>query len=74
MLNGIQGGQSPIQGLLDSVGDRDLSIVLIKVQKCSMAKRIAYEAIQTIKMLGYDGSVKEMSAMDPTTGTNIKHH
>jgi len=72
VLNGIQGGQSPIQGLLDSVGDRDLSIVLIKVQKCSMAKRIAYEAIQTIKMLGYDGSVKEMSAMDPTTGTNIK--
>lgn len=72
MLNGIQGGQSPIQGLLDSVGDRDLSIFLIKVQKSSMAKRIAYEAIETIKMLGYDGSVKEMSVMDPTTGTNVE--
>jgi copper chaperone CopZ len=71
VLNGIQGGQSPIQGILDSVGDRELSIVLIKIQRSSMAKRIAYEATETVKMLGYDGSVMELSVIDPATGKNV---
>jgi hypothetical protein len=72
VLNGIQGGQSPIQGIIDSVGDRELSIVLIKIQRSSMAKRIAYEATETVKMLGYEGSVMELSVIDPATGNNVE--
>lgn len=71
MLNGIQGGQSPIQGILNCVGDRELSVVLIKIHNSSMAKRIAYEAIETVKMLGYDGSVMDMSVIDPASGTFV---
>jgi uncharacterized protein YcgL (UPF0745 family) len=37
-----------------------------------MAKRIAYEAIETVKMLGYDGSVMEMSVIDPATGVFVE--
>lgn len=71
VLNGIEGGDSPIRGLIDSVADKDLSVVLIRIQMSSMAKQIAYEAIETVKMLGYEGVVKEISIKDPVSGRYV---
>lgn len=61
VLRGCNGNKSPIDGLLDAAADRVLSSVLIKIDRASNAKRIAFEAARNLSMVGYTGKVREMS-------------
>lgn len=61
VLRGCNGNKSPIEGLLDAAADRVLNSVLIKIDKASNAKRIAFEAARNLSMVGYTGNVREMS-------------
>ena len=68
VLKGVNGSPSPIHGLIDCAADRELSSVLIKIEKSSYAKRIAYEASENLKMVGYEAEPKEMGIMDVDSG------
>jgi len=61
VLKGCNGNKSPIEGLLDAAADRDLMSVLIRIDKASNAKRIAFEAARNLAMVGYTAKPKEMS-------------
>lgn len=61
VLKGCNGKKSPIEGLLDAAADRVLNSVLIKIDKASSAKRIAFEAARNLSMVGYTASAKEMN-------------
>jgi copper chaperone CopZ len=61
VLRGCNGNKSPIEGLLDAAADRVLNSVLIKVDHPLHAKRIAFESARNLSMVGYTGTVKEMS-------------
>jgi len=61
VLRGCNGNKSPIDGLLDAAADRALCMVLIKIDKSSNAKRIAFEAARNLAMVGYTAKAKEMS-------------
>ena len=61
VLKGCNGNKSPITGLLDAAADRVLNSVLIKIDKSSNAKRIAFEAARNLAMVGYTAKAKEMS-------------
>jgi copper chaperone CopZ len=63
VLRGCNGNQSPIAGLLDATADRDISSVLIKIDKTSNAKRIAFEAIRNLRLVGYTAEAKSMSIL-----------
>ena len=69
MLKGINGSPSPITGIIDAAADRELSSVLLKIEKSSYAKRIAYEACENLKMVGYDAEPKEMGIIDASSAT-----
>ena len=71
VLKGVNGSPSPIQGILDAAADRHLSMVIIKIEKSSFAKRIAYEATNVLKMVGYDARPKEMGIIDPNSGASM---
>ena len=71
VLRGCHGNKSPIQGLLDAVADKELKRVLIKINKSSNAKRIAFEASRNLAMVGYTASVKEMSTFYSNSGKNV---
>jgi len=60
VLRGCNGNKSPIDGLLDAAADRVLNSVLIKIDRASNAKRIAFEAARNLSMVGYTGKVREM--------------
>lgn len=64
VLRGCNGNKSPINGLLDAAADRVLKNVLIKIDKASNAKRIAFEAKRNLAMVGYTAKAKEMSIVD----------
>ena len=57
-------GKSPIDGLLDAAADRALCQVLIKIDKSSSAKKVAFEAARNLGMVGYTAKVKEMSIVN----------
>jgi len=61
VLRGCNGNKSPIDGLLDAASDRALCMVLIKIDKITNAKRIAFEAARNLAMVGYAAKAKEMS-------------
>lgn len=61
VLKGCNGNKSPIDGLLDAAADRVLNSVLIKIDKASNAKRIAFESARNLAMVGYTAKTKEMS-------------
>jgi copper chaperone CopZ len=61
VLRGCNGNKSPIAGLLDASADRDISSVLIKIDKTSNAKRIAFEATHNLRLVGYTAEAKSMS-------------
>ena len=61
VLKGCNGNKSPIDGLLDAAADRVLCSVLIKIDKASSAKRIAFEAARNLAMVGYTAKSKLMS-------------
>jgi copper chaperone CopZ len=64
VLKGCSGTKSPIDGILDAAADRVLCQVLIKIEKSSDAKRIAFEASRNLSMVGYTAKVKEMSVVN----------
>ena len=53
-------GKSGIAGLLDAAADREMNIVLIKIDKAGNAKRIAYEAKRNLALVGYTAEPKEV--------------
>jgi copper chaperone CopZ len=61
VLKGCNGNKSPIEGLLDAAADRALCSVLIRIDRASSARRIAYEASRNLAMVGYTAKAKEMS-------------
>ena len=61
VLKGCTGNKSPIEGLLDAAADQSLNAVLIKIDKASNAKRVAFESARNLSMVGYTAKVKEMS-------------
>jgi len=66
VLKGCNGNKSPIDGLLDAAADRALNSVLIKIDKASKAKRIAFESARNLAMVGYTAKPKEMSIVGAT--------
>lgn len=70
VLKGCNGNKSPIEGLLDAAADMNLKRVLIKIDKSSNAKRIAFEAGRNLSMVGYTAKVKEMSTYYAKNGRN----
>jgi len=60
VLKGCNGNKSPIEGLLDAAADRALNSVLIKIDRSSSAKRIAFESARNLAMVGYTAIAKEM--------------
>lgn len=64
VLKGCSGNRSPIDGLLDAAADRILCQVLIKIDRSSSAKRIAFEATRNLSMVGYTARVKEMGVVN----------
>jgi copper chaperone CopZ len=64
VLKGCNGNKSPIQGLLDAAADRALKKVLIRIEKSSDAKRVAFEAARNLAMVGYTARAHEMSVVD----------
>jgi copper chaperone CopZ len=71
VLKGVNGQPSPIEGILDAAADRELSMVIIKIEKSSFAKRIAHQAKESLKMVGYDAVPKEMAIIDPKSGSTL---
>jgi copper chaperone CopZ len=65
VLRGCNGNKSPIAGLLDAAADRDISSVLIKIdKKASQDKRIValmFEAARNVSLVGYTAEAKSMS-------------
>ena len=61
VLKGCNGNKSPIDGLLDAAADRVLCSVLIKIERTSNAKRIAFESVRNLEMVGYTAKPKEIS-------------
>jgi hypothetical protein len=77
-LRGCDGRKSPIDGLLDAVVDaavdrRDASIstILIKINRVSNAKRIAFEADRNLSLVGYIAKAKTMNFL---AGEGSKKH
>jgi hypothetical protein len=54
-LKGCNGNKSPINGLLDAAADRVLCKVLIKLDKSSSAKRVAFESARNLANGGLRG-------------------
>lgn len=75
VLRGCNGNKSPIDGLLDAAADGDLKSVLIKIDKASNAKRIAFEAVRNLSMVGYTAEPMLMSIVgagaDPKTHMDL---
>jgi hypothetical protein len=53
---------------LDAAADKELRAVIIKISKSSFAKRIAFEAKENLKLVGYDAIAKEINVVDHATG------
>ena len=64
VLKGCNGNKSPINGLLDAAADRVLCKVLIKLDKSSSAKRVAFESARNLAMVGYAAKAHEMSIVN----------
>lgn len=60
VLKGCNGNKSPIDGLLDAAADRALNAVIIKIDRSSSAKRVAFESARNLAMVGYTAKAKEM--------------
>eukprot|EP00567_Pseudictyota_dubia_P009267 CAMPEP_0197438534 /NCGR_PEP_ID=MMETSP1175-20131217/5501_1 /TAXON_ID=1003142 /ORGANISM="Triceratium dubium, Strain CCMP147" /LENGTH=650 /DNA_ID=CAMNT_0042968285 /DNA_START=569 /DNA_END=2517 /DNA_ORIENTATION=- len=68
VLRGCNGNKSPINGLLDAAADRELNSILIRIDRSSNAKRVAYEAARNLAMVGYTAIAKEMDIADIEVG------
>jgi copper chaperone CopZ len=64
VLKGVNGRKTPIPGLVDAAADRELSSVLIKLEKGSDARRVAFEAGNNLIKVGYESQAIEMGVND----------
>lgn len=71
VLKGCNGNKSPIDGLLDAAADQALHSILIKIDKASNAKRIAFEAARNLSMVGYTAHAKTMSVVDNSADKSV---
>lgn len=69
VLKGCNGNKSPIDGLLDAAADRDLCSVLVKIDRISNAKRVAFEAARNLAMVGYTAKAKVMGVSMDLSGS-----
>lgn len=72
VLKGCNGNKSPIDGLLDAAADRDLCSVMVKIEKVSVAKRVAFESARNLAMVGYTAKAKVMSTSIERDGKKTK--
>mmetsp|Transcript_48990 Transcript_48990/g.118656 ORF Transcript_48990/g.118656 Transcript_48990/m.118656 type:complete len:737 (+) Transcript_48990:397-2607(+) len=72
VLRGCNGNKSPIDGLVDAAADRDLCAVLIRCDRTSSSKRIAFEAARNLAMVGYTAKAKSMSPSVEKNGEQTK--
>jgi copper chaperone CopZ len=72
VLRGCNGNKSPIDGLLDAAADRALCAVLIRVDRVSNSKRIAFEAARNLAMVGYTAKAKTMNPVVEKDGNPVK--
>jgi copper chaperone CopZ len=72
VLRGCNGNKSPIDGLLDAAADRALCAVLIRVDRVSNSKRIAFEAARNLAMVGYTAKAKTISPTVEKDGNPVK--
>eukprot|EP00934_Nitzschia_sp_Nitz4_P004485 Nitzschia sp. Nitz4//scaffold48_size128905//92738//94864//NITZ4_003612-RA/size128905-augustus-gene-0.11-mRNA-1//1//CDS//3329553018//4475//frame0 len=68
VLKGCNGNKSPIDGLLDAAADRDLCSVLVKIDRLSAAKRVAFESARNLAMVGYTAKAKVMKTVVEVDG------
>lgn len=71
VLKGCNGNKSPIDGLLDAAADRVLCSVIVKIDKASSAKRVAFESARNLAMVGYTAKPKEMSIYLTVDGKEV---
>jgi len=64
VLKGCNGNKSPIEGLLDAAADRVLCKVLIRIDKSGSAKRVSFESVRNLAMVGYTAKPKSMSIVN----------
>ena len=72
VLKGCSGNRSPIDGVLDAAGDKELNIVLIKIDKIADARRIVFEAARNLTMVGYTARAKSINISDIAQKGNIE--
>jgi copper chaperone CopZ len=72
VLKGCNGNKSPIDGLLDAAADHDLCSVIVKIDRVSSAKRVAFESARNLAMVGYTAKAKVMNAFVDQNGTPTK--
>jgi copper chaperone CopZ len=65
VLKGCTGNKSPIEGLLDAAADRSINSVLIRIDRASSAKRVAFESARNLAMVGYTARARQMSIVGP---------
>ncbi len=71
VLRGCQGNRSPITGLVDAAADQDLNLVLIKIEKISEARRIAFEAARNLSMVGYTAKARSVNVRELSKGNDV---
>eukprot|EP00543_Licmophora_paradoxa_P006202 CAMPEP_0202445184 /NCGR_PEP_ID=MMETSP1360-20130828/4057_1 /ASSEMBLY_ACC=CAM_ASM_000848 /TAXON_ID=515479 /ORGANISM="Licmophora paradoxa, Strain CCMP2313" /LENGTH=665 /DNA_ID=CAMNT_0049061367 /DNA_START=27 /DNA_END=2024 /DNA_ORIENTATION=- len=71
VLKGCNGNKSPIEGLVDAAADRVLCKVLVKIDKSSNAKRVAFEAARNLAMVGYNAKPMEMNIVSGDKKTDL---
>jgi len=71
VLRGCQGNRSPITGLVDAAADQDLNLVLIKIEKISEARRIAFEAARNLSMVGYTAKARSVNVREVSKGNDV---
>lgn len=58
VLMGCPGRRAPIDGILDVAGDKDSSIIIVKIANIRDCRRIAYESTRNLLMVGYTATTK----------------
>ena len=65
-------GKSPIDGLIDAVGDRELHRVLIRIDDARKAPSIADQATRNLKLMGYRARPQEIPSKVPKGTTESR--
>ena len=60
VLRGCNGSRSPIDGLVDAAADRELNVVLIRIDDVRECRRIAFESARNLSMVGYKAEARSL--------------